>query len=70
MYHEGNVSDSPRCPVHGVDVRKHGYQIDEGWKRCPVNPEKKNQHQGKCMFTRAARSRSPRGMTSHNARGR
>lgn len=46
--------ESTRCPVHGVDVRKNGYAIDEGWKRCGVNPKAKDIVKGKCLFTRAA----------------
>lgn len=45
-----NPSVSTVCPDHGVDVKKKGYEIDEGWARCPVNPN--DPVTGDCLFTR------------------
>jgi hypothetical protein len=38
------------CPVHGIDVHRSGYDIGDGWKRCPISVAEPIQ--GICLFSR------------------
>jgi len=38
------------CPKHGIDVARKGYDIGDGWKRCPVDI--KEPQRGVCLVSR------------------
>lgn len=42
--------ESTVCPLHEIDVRKRGYDVGDGYKRCPVSED--NPKTGVCLFTR------------------